>query len=151
MYRASPPRTIPAFTKTEADAVEVFGVDFDAEDFVNLEDSRMIHEGGFAHGVTALLPDKYTYDLLVFSFGPATLDGTTPDVTLQLWGIGSEAEPYLLGTSELGADGQFPPILADNRQERYYLAVGAISGSDAKVSVTCKVSGTYRFYIAGNR
>lgn len=150
MHRASPPRIVSQFDKDTVSAAEVFGVDFQLSDFVNLRDSRMVSSGGFAQGVKALLPDKENYDQLVFFFSPATLTDVE-DATLTLYGVGSEGVPYVLGTSELGADGQFPAIVCDNRQERYYLAVSSISGSGATVSVQTFVSGTYRFLVAPNR
>lgn len=148
MHRASPLMPVPQFTKTTVAAAEVFGVDFAATDFVNLERSRVIHSGGFAQGEPAILPDKKDYDLLVFSFTRPTVVG---DATLALWAVGSDKTPYLLGTSELSADGTFPSITVDNFQAEYYLAVDAISGESAEVSVEVAVQGTYRFLVAGNR
>lgn len=144
MYRASPPRSVKEFEKEDVGAVEVFGVDFDSDDFVNLFRSTVRHEGGFAHGEYALMPDLAQYDRVRVIFGVPTLAGTDPDFTLQLWGIGSEDIPYLLGTSELSADGTFPPIEFDNFQSRYYLAVGAVGGtSSPEVSVTAAIQGVY--------
>ena len=50
MYRASPPRSVPGFAKDTVGAAEVYGIDFDADDFLNLFRSTVRHEGGFAHG-----------------------------------------------------------------------------------------------------
>lgn len=144
MYRASPPRSVSGFAKTAVGAPEVYNTDFDADDFLNLFRSTVRHEGGFAHGEYALMPDMAQYDRLRVIFGVPTLVGTDPDFTLQLWGMGSEEIPQLLGTSELSADGTFPPIEFDNFQSRYYLAVGSVGGTDnPAVTVEALIQGVY--------
>lgn len=153
MYRASPLRLVAGLSKENVGAAEVLGIDFDADDFVNLWDSRTIHNGGFAHGRDALFPDKDKYDLLVFAFGAPTLTDVD-DATLTVWAVGSEGVPYPVGRSELGADGLFGQVLVDNYQARYFVSVGSLdetSAGTADFSVPVFVGGTYRFYVAGNR
>lgn len=153
MYRASPLRLVPGLDKSGVGAAEAFGVDFDVDDFVNLWDSRTIHNGGFAHGKDALFPDKDKYDLLVFAFGVVDMTDVD-DATLTVWAMGSEQVPYIVGRSALGADGLFAPVYVDNYQARYYVSVSSIdetADGTADLSVPVFVGGTYRFYIAGNR
>lgn len=149
MYRASPPRTVAAFAKAAVAAAEVLDTDFAVTDFVNLERSTVTHSGGFATPEYALVPEKAQYDRIRFMFGKPTMGNADNTCTLELWVVGSDsANPYLAGQSELGADGLFPAIEIENFQGRYYIAVGAIDGTDAEVTVAVSVQGTYQGYIA---
>lgn len=145
--RASPPRLVPEFTKTDVAAAEVFGTAFDADDFVNVERSTIRHAGGFAQGEFAVLPDKHHYDRIRFTFGPVTTDGTVTGATLAVWALGSDGEVRLLGTSELSAAGVFPDVEAENYQATYYVAVQAIAGSGAEVSVKTFIQGVHQGYV----
>jgi len=147
MYRASPPRAVSAFAKASVSAAEVYGVDFALTDFVNLERSTVTHSGGFATGEFALLPDKAQYDRVRFLFGKPTMGNADNTCTLELWVVGSDGTPYLAGTSELSAEGTFPAIEIENYQGRYFIAVGAVDGTSAEVSVDVMVQGTYQGYV----
>lgn len=147
-FRASPPRRVPQFSKVEADAAEVFGVDFAVADFVNLERSTVRHEGGFAQGEFAILPDKHHYDRLRFYFGPVTLGGTVTAATLAVWSVGADDQVLLLGTSELSASGVFPPVEAENYQARYYVSLALLTGSASpEVSVETFIQGIHQGYV----
>lgn len=146
-YRASPPRKIPAFTKTAVDDNEVFGDEFTAADFVNLEASYMTHEGGFSHPVYALMPDKHQYDRIRFSFGPVTEAGTVTTASVQVWVIGSDGAPSLVGQSDLSAAGTFEAIEFENFQGTYYVAVAGLTGSEPVVSFDTFIQGVYQGYV----
>ena len=146
-YRASPPRLVPEFDKVDAAAVEVFGVDFTAADFVNVERSGIRHEGGFARGEFAILPDKHHYDKIRFRFGPVA-QANVGGASLAVWALGSDDVPHLLGTSVLGADGAFPDVEAENYQATYYVAVADIAGAGAEFSVQTFIQGVHQGYIS---
>lgn len=141
MYRASPPRKAADLSLTGVDAAGAP----DTDTFVNLFRSTVRHEGGFARGEFALMPDLAQYDRIRFSFGE--LDVTdVDDATLQVWGMGSEGIPYLLGTSEMGADGSFPPVEFDNHQATYQVVVGSLTEAaegTASLTVSTFVQGFY--------
>lgn len=139
MYRASPPRKAADLSLVEASAAGTPNTDT----FVNLFRSTVRHEGGFAHGEFALMPDLAQYDRIRFSFGEITL-ADVDTATLQVWGMGSEGIPYLLGTSELGADGTFPPVEFDNHQATYQVVLGELSSDGSpEVTVSTFVQGVY--------
>lgn len=141
MYRASPPRFITALAKTTVGSAESMPA---TSAFINLERSTVTHDGGYAAGEYALLPDKAQYDMIRIGFGQVTLAGTNPAFTLQVWGVGSEDVPYLLGTSVLSADGTFPAVEFENHQNRITVIVASVGGTNTPtVSVTPFVQGLY--------
>lgn len=141
MHRSSPPRKVAAWTKDEVASAE----DPTTADFVNLERSTVRHQDGFAYGEYAILPEKAEYDKIRVSFGPATLDDVS-DAAISVWFKGSDGGIVLLGTSKLGADGQFPPVTFENHQGEYAVTVSAITddgGAGPKLSVDVYVQGLF--------
>lgn len=144
-YRASPARKVTEFSKDTIEAAEAAPAV--AADFVNLERSTIVHDGGFAQGEFALLPDKHDYDHLRFVFGPTTLGNTVTSATITIWVRGSDGSVHIFGSSDLTA-GQFPAIEGENYQGTYAATVSAIAGTDQELSVDVFVQGVHVGYVA---
>ena len=141
MHRSSPPRIVPDWSKDTVTAAE----DVSAATFVNLERSTIRHEDGFARGEYAILPEKAEYDRIRVTFGVPTLTDVST-ASLAVWAKGSDGNAYLLGSSELGADGLFPAIEFPNHQATYALVVASAvtaGGAGAEVSVDAFVQGIF--------
>jgi hypothetical protein len=144
-HRASPPRIVGAFTKTTVAAAEAAP---SAEgDFVNIERSTIRHEDGFAQGEFAILPDKHDYDNLRF-IPRATALGAVTEATITIWVRLSDGNVVPFGTSELGADGSFPPIEGENYQGTYAATVSHVATTGDGVSATVAVQGVHVGYLA---
>ncbi len=146
MYRASPPRRVPAFSKAAVNAVQA--VPSAEGDFVNLYRSTMRHEGGFAQGEFAILPDLPNYDHLRFVFGPLTTAGTVSGATVTVWSRGSDGSVTRFGSSDLAADNSFPAIEAESYQATFAVTVSGLSGAGATVSFDVSVQGVHVGYVA---
>lgn len=144
-YRASPPRKVsPEWTKTNVDtAAEAVPA---RAGFVNLEKSTMVHSGGFAQGVYAIMPDKHDYDRLRFAFGPVTVAGTVTAATMAVYAMLSDDSVVLVGTSDLSAAGTFPPIEGENYQGVYAVIVESLTGT-GNISLETFVQGVHQGYV----
>jgi len=132
---------VPDWGKVEVGAAE----DVAAATFVNLERSTVRHEDGFARGEYAILPEKAEYDRIRVTFGVPTATDIEA-ATLAVWGKGSDDNAFLLGTSELGADGLFPAVEFPNHQGTYAVVVAAItevSEGTPELSVDAFVQGIF--------
>lgn len=143
-FRASPPRKVAAWTKTEVAAAEA--VPTVRASFVNLEQSTMVHANGFAQGVYAILPDKHHYDRLRFSFGPVDNDGATA-ATVSVFAMLSDDSVVLVGQSDLTDADTFPAIEGENYQAVYAVVVTALDGTEEEVSFDVFVQGVHQGYI----
>ena len=143
--RASPPRKVAAWTKAAVAANET--VPSAAADFVNLEASHVTHDGGFASGVYAILPDKHDYDRLRILFGPPTLAGTVTTASAVLYARLSDGTVLMLGSSDLTAAGTLASIEVENYQALYSVVVRGLTGGGATVSFDVAVQGIHQGYI----
>lgn len=146
MYRASPPRKVSAWTKTDVSAAEP--APSAADDFVNLARSTITHADGFATPEFAILPDKANYDKIRFSFGPVTQAGTVSSATVSVYARLADGSVTLLGERELTAAGGFEPLTVENFQATYAVIVSEISGSGAEVSFDSFVAGVHENLIS---
>ena len=144
-FRASPPRKVAAWTKTDVAAAET--VPTARANFVNLEQSTMEHAGGFAQGVYAILPDKHHYDRLRVLFGPTTLGNADNDATVAVYEMLADDSVVLVGTSVLTDTGELLPVEFENRQGVYAVVVTAISGSSQEISFNVFVQGVMQGYV----
>lgn len=142
-YRASPPRKVPEWSKAALTAAEA--VPSDAEDFVNLEQSTMTHNEGFATPVFAVMPDKHNYDRIRFAFGAPVLDAVTA-ATMAVYAYHGDGSVSLVGTSELSDANVFPPIEAENYQALFAVVLQSITGT-ALTSLDVFVQGVHQGYI----
>ena len=144
-YRASPPRKVDAWSKDAVGSAE--SAPSVAADFVNLEQSTLTHEDGFATPVFAILPDKHDYDIVRFAFGPTTLGNADNTATVAVYAYHSGGSISLVGTSDLTDAGTLPAIEGENYQALYAVIVQAVSGTTAALTVDVFVQGVHQGYV----
>lgn len=141
-YRASPPRKVSAWSQAAASAAD--SVPSAVADFVNLEQSTITHEDGFATPVFAIMPDKHNYDRIRFTFGGLVLN-TVTSATMAAYAYHADGSVSLLGTSELAADDTFPAIETENYQALYAVILQEFTGTAITVDVF--VQGVHQGYV----
>jgi threonine dehydratase len=146
-YRASPPRKVAAWTKTELSDAEAAPAL--VADFVNLEASHMTHSGGFAQGVFAIMPDKHDYDRIRFLFSNV-VTADVASATVAVYVMLSGGDIVVAGTAALTAAGTIPAIEIENYQGLYSVILQAVTATEAgtiEFSTDVYVQGVHQGYI----
>lgn len=131
-------------------AAQVFGTQFDEDDFVALNHCGMVYEdpSGWQPLTPIFPPSVYNqFDELKFTFGLPTLVDTTA-VTLAIWSLMPNNKPRLRATVAM-VDGAFAPVVIGRTQEPLFLAVHAITTTGVGITgLDVFISGIYRTDVA---
>lgn len=149
-HRASPPIRVHEWDVVDFDSTALSGQTIpDDLVWVNPERSTVRHQDGFAHGEFALLPGKHAYDHFRVLFSNITKENADNTATLTLFTRSSDGTIVVAGTSALVSGAIFAPhIEIENYQAEYAVAVTALAGSSAEISLNVSIQGVMVGYVA---